>query len=66
MAPEGLLEAWRAADGAEVNKGQAVAEVRIEDAVHEILAPARGLLARSARAGDLVQPGDRIGWVADG
>jgi len=33
MTPEGLLEAWRAQDG--------------------------------ARVSDLVQPDDRIGWVAD-
>jgi len=65
MTPEGLLEAWRAQDGARIEKGQAVAEVRIEDAVHEILAPTGGRLVRSARVGDLVQPDDRIGWVAD-
>lgn len=65
MAPAGLLEAWRALDGAEVRKGQAVAEVRIEEALHQILAPAGGVLVRSANAGDLIQPGDRLGWVAE-
>jgi pyruvate/2-oxoglutarate dehydrogenase complex dihydrolipoamide acyltransferase (E2) component len=66
MAPEGLLEAWRALDGAAVKPGQAVAEVRIEDALHEILAPAGGILVWSAKVGDVVQPGDRLGWIADG
>lgn len=65
MAPGGLLEEWRALDGARVEKGQALVELRIEDALHEILAPAGGVLVRSAKTGDVIQPGDRLGWVAN-
>ena len=61
--PEGRLERWRALDGQTVETGQAMAEVRIEDALHEILSPGRGILVVSAHMGDIVQPGDRLGWV---
>ena len=64
MAPEGVLERWRAHDGQAVLVGQAIAEVRVEGALHEILSPGAGLLVCSVQAGDLIQPGDRLGWVA--
>ena len=63
MAPAGELERWRALDGEMVDAGQAVAEVRIEGALHEIGSPGRGMLVRSASIGDVIQPGDRLGWV---
>ena len=63
MAPQGLLERWRARDGQSVSPGQAVAEVRIEHSLHEILAPSGGLLVRGADEGALVAPGERLGWV---
>jgi pyruvate/2-oxoglutarate dehydrogenase complex dihydrolipoamide acyltransferase (E2) component len=65
MAPEGVLERWRARDSETITAGQALAEVRIEGALHEILAPGPGKLIQSLRAGELVQPGDRLGWVED-
>jgi biotin carboxyl carrier protein len=63
MAPLGLHERWRAPDGQTVEAGQPLAEVRIEDALHEIISPARGVFVWSAHAGDVIQPGDRIAWV---
>lgn len=63
LLPEGQLERWRALDGQTVETGQAVAEVRIEGALHEIPAPGRGILVVSAHSGDVIQPGDRLGWV---
>jgi len=63
MAPEGQLERWRAFDGQTVEPGQALVEVRIEGSLHEILSPAGGVLVVSAHAGDIIQPGDRLGWV---
>jgi pyruvate/2-oxoglutarate dehydrogenase complex dihydrolipoamide acyltransferase (E2) component len=65
MAPKGVLVRWRAHDGQAVMVGQALAEVRIEGALHEILSPCAGLLACSVEAGDLIQPGDRLGWVGN-
>jgi pyruvate/2-oxoglutarate dehydrogenase complex dihydrolipoamide acyltransferase (E2) component len=64
ILPEGLLERWRAHDGQKVEAGEPLAEVRIEDAVHEIVAPGAGVLVHTAGVGDVVQPGDRLGWVA--
>lgn len=63
MAPEGQLERWRALDGQTVETGQAVVEVRIEGALHAIPSPGRGVLVVSAHTGDIIQPGDRLGWV---
>ena len=64
MLPEGLLERWRVHDGQKVEAGQALAEVRIEDALHEILSPGSGVLVHDAKVGELVEPGSRLGWVA--
>ncbi len=44
MLPEGVVERWFVADGAAVALGEPIAEIRIEDALHEIIAPARGRL----------------------
>ena len=43
MLPEGIVERWFIADGATVAKGDLMAEIRIEDALHEITAPASGV-----------------------
>jgi pyruvate/2-oxoglutarate dehydrogenase complex dihydrolipoamide acyltransferase (E2) component len=63
VLPEGELTRWRVADGVRVAAGQALAEVRIEDALHEITSPGDGVLLRRARVGDVIDPGSRIGWV---
>ncbi len=63
MAPLGELERWRARDGERVDAGQAVAEVRIEDALHEIVSPGQGLLATEMQPGDVVEPDSLLGWV---
>ena len=49
MAPEGLLERWRVADGAPVRRGEAIAEVRIEECLHDIVAPDDGRNLRDVR-----------------
>jgi len=64
MLPEGLIERWLVADGATVATGEAVVEVRIEDALHEILAPAAGRLKISARVNDVIDPGSALGQIA--
>ena len=55
-APEGVLARGRARDSDAIAAGQTLAEVRIEGALHEILAPGPGKLIQSLRAGELVQP----------
>jgi hypothetical protein len=44
MLPEGIVERWFIADGAIVAAGDPMAEIRIEDALHEIMAPVSGRL----------------------
>lgn len=63
MLPEGILERWLRPDGSTVNAGDPVATVRIEDSLHELIAPARGTLRTSLVANSLVEPGMAIGSV---
>jgi pyruvate/2-oxoglutarate dehydrogenase complex dihydrolipoamide acyltransferase (E2) component len=63
VAPEGVLEWWFAPDGAKVAAGQRLAEVQIEGACHEVVAPAAGELRMLAFAGAVLDPGSVIGRV---
>ncbi len=60
MAPQGLLERWRVTDGAQVRRGDCLAEVRIEDALHEIVAPDDGQIVRLTSDGGFIEPGTAI------
>jgi pyruvate/2-oxoglutarate dehydrogenase complex dihydrolipoamide acyltransferase (E2) component len=55
--PEGVLEQWLVPDGATVHAGDPVATVRIEDALHEVVAPAQGRLAIAAAEKAVIEPG---------
>jgi hypothetical protein len=57
MLPEGIVERWFVPDAAAVAEGQAVVEVRIEDALHVLQAPAAGKLTILADVNDLFEPG---------
>ncbi len=61
VAPEGILEKWRAEEGSAVQPGQVLAEVRIEDALHELTAPAAGRLSIFTAQGCVIDPGAVIG-----
>jgi pyruvate/2-oxoglutarate dehydrogenase complex dihydrolipoamide acyltransferase (E2) component len=63
LFPEGILEKWLRPDGAEVKAGDALATIRIEDARHELLAPASGRLRTDLREGSLVDPGMPVGRI---
>lgn len=63
MLPVGTLESWSVDDGSIVASGQAVAEVRIEDALHEILAPSAGRLSIALSANSIIEPGAVLGTV---
>ena len=54
MLPEGIVERWFVADGATVELGDPVAEVRIEGALHVINAPRPGQLTISAKANFII------------
>ena len=57
MLPEGIMERWLIIDGAVARQGHAIAEVRIEGALHGIIAPATGCLAISAPLSSVIEPG---------
>lgn len=63
MLPEGILERWFVADGACVRAGEAVAAVRIGEALHDIAAPAEGRLMILAPVNEVVDPGCIIAEV---
>ena len=60
IMPEGTVERWFVADGVVVAMGDRIAEVRIEDARHEILAPAGGRLSIVAATHAIVEPGSLL------
>jgi pyruvate/2-oxoglutarate dehydrogenase complex dihydrolipoamide acyltransferase (E2) component len=63
MLPEGILKRWLVEDGAKVCVGEAVAAVRIGEALHDIVSCADGNVSIMAPAGDLVDPGCIIAEV---
>jgi pyruvate/2-oxoglutarate dehydrogenase complex dihydrolipoamide acyltransferase (E2) component len=63
MLPEGVLERWLLAEGAMVEAGKPVAAIRIEDALHNITAPATGRLTETAAVNSVVEPGTSIGRI---
>jgi hypothetical protein len=64
ILPEGLLERWIFADDTLVEAGDPVAAIRIEGALHNIMAPARGRLQISLRSNTVVEPGSTIGAIS--
>lgn len=63
MLPEGILERWLVADGSSVSAGDAVVEIRIEGALHEIVTPEQGRLSIVAANNSVVEPGSLLGTV---
>jgi pyruvate/2-oxoglutarate dehydrogenase complex dihydrolipoamide acyltransferase (E2) component len=64
MLPEGIVERWFIVDGAIVAAGDLMAEVRIEDTLHKITAPASGRLTIIAAANTIVEPGSLLARLA--
>ena len=64
MLPEGILERWYVTDGDEVMSGEKIAEVRIESALHEIMAPASGRITILTEPNGVVEPGSVVGRLA--
>jgi len=63
MCPGGILESWLLHDGCDVEAGDPVAAVRVEDTRHELAAPAAGRLQVGLKADSIVQPGTVIGSI---
>ena len=64
MSPQGMIERWRVETGATVAAGDAVVEIRIEDALHEIVAPVGGRVVALVPANDVIAPGSVLGEIA--
>ncbi len=64
ILPEGLLERWIFDDDTLVEAGDPVAAVRIEGALHNIVAPAKGRLEIGCRQNTVVEPGSIIGTIS--
>ena len=63
VMPEGVIEQWLVPEGSRVEAGDPIATVRIEDALHELVAPARGRLNIGLKVNSVVEPGTAIGTV---
>lgn len=57
MLPEGVVERWLVSDGDIAFAGHGIATIRIEGAVHEIVAPATGRLKIESKLSSVVEPG---------
>lgn len=57
MLPEGVVERWFITSGDMVRAGERIAEVRVEDALHEIVTPADGRATIVAAANAVIEPG---------
>ena len=60
MLPEGVVERWLIADGDIAFAGHGVAEVRIEGALHEIIAPVTGRLTIESKLRSIIEPGSLL------
>ena len=63
LLPEGMIEKWLVPDGAFVEAGDPLAALRIEGALHELIAPADGWLTIDRKTNDVVEPGAVIGHI---
>jgi pyruvate/2-oxoglutarate dehydrogenase complex dihydrolipoamide acyltransferase (E2) component len=63
ILPEGALERWRVQPGEEVIAGAPLAEVRIEQALHEIVAPCTGRLTSASPVNAVLEPGSVIAEI---
>jgi hypothetical protein len=61
--PQGYIERWLVTDGARVNAGSAVAQIRVEGMLHDLLSPATGKLRIDSAANSVVDPGMSVGQI---
>ena len=60
MLPEGIVERWLISDGDVAFVGQSVVEIRVEDALHEIIVPVTGRLKIETRPLTAIEPGSLL------
>jgi hypothetical protein len=64
MLPEGILERWLVADGETAHEEHALAQVRIEGPLHDVVAPVTGRLTISAPRLAVIEPGFLLATLA--
>jgi pyruvate/2-oxoglutarate dehydrogenase complex dihydrolipoamide acyltransferase (E2) component len=64
ILPEGILEKWTFTDGSQIEAGDPVATVRIESALHEVMAPVTGRLHIACQPNTVIEPGTVIGQIS--
>jgi biotin carboxyl carrier protein len=60
MLPKGVVEQWFVADGAIAAAGAPIAGIRIEGALHDIPAPAKGRVKIIAATNAIIEPGSLL------
>lgn len=63
ILPTGILQRWLLPDGTFVEAGDAVACVRIENRLYDIVSPAAGWLTVDCRLNSVIEPGTMIGHL---
>lgn len=63
MLPEGVIERWLVTGGSRVQAGHAVVLVRIEDSLHDLLAPADGEIHICSAVNAIIEPGSILAEV---
>jgi len=63
MLPEGTIERWLVADGADVEVNDPVVELRIENNLVKLRSPKSGRLTIGAPGNSVVEPGTVVGSV---
>ncbi len=63
LLPEGMVEMWLQPDGAFVEQGDPLAAIRIEGALHELVAPVNGWLTIDRKENSIIDPGAVIGHI---
>jgi biotin carboxyl carrier protein len=60
MLPEGILEKWLVPDGSQAKAGDCLAEIRIEGALHNIVAPESGRVKIEVPVNNVIEPGSLL------
>lgn len=63
LLPQGVLEQWLFADGSRVEVGDPLVTIRIEDSLHELMAPAKGQLSIAVKVNGVIDPGTVLGTI---
>lgn len=64
MLPEGIVAKWLVADGGLAREGHGIAKVRIEGALHDVIAPRDGRLKIEVSVNDVIEPGPVLATLA--